>query len=181
MRSSTVSIYRGNVLRRVPSQTETPRMEPTKNALQPRQTNLGPRTSESPAGLLTLALIALLVGATAGAAGAALRLALEHADRLRGALIAWAHGKALAGFSIVLITCTAATMIARASSTQKSRHSQERRGLDTTSTGRTPGRSNSKRAASPSAAVRLRCTRMSSCWSSMVLVSLAEFSKPSSF
>jgi pimeloyl-ACP methyl ester carboxylesterase len=62
-------------------------MERTKNAVQSRETNLGSRTAESPTGLLTLALIALLVGATAGVAGAALRLALEHADRLRGAVI----------------------------------------------------------------------------------------------
>jgi CIC family chloride channel protein len=87
-------------------------MEPLKNALQSRETNLGSHTAESPAGLLTLALIALLVGAAAGTAGAALRLALEHADRLRDALIAWAHGKALVGFLIVLVTCAAATMIA---------------------------------------------------------------------
>jgi CIC family chloride channel protein len=87
-------------------------MESTKNALQSRETSLGPPTAESPAGLLTLSLIALLVGAAAGAAGAALRLALEHADRMRDALIAWAHGKASLGFLIVVVTCAAATALA---------------------------------------------------------------------
>jgi hypothetical protein len=41
-------------------------MEPTKNAVQSGETNLGSRTAESPTELLTLSLIALLVGAAAG-------------------------------------------------------------------------------------------------------------------
>jgi CIC family chloride channel protein len=65
-----------------------------------------------PGGLLTLAVLALIVGAATGVAGAVLRLALEHADRVRDSLIVWAHGKALAGFLIVVATCAAATTIA---------------------------------------------------------------------
>jgi CIC family chloride channel protein len=57
-------------------------------------------------------VLALIVGAATGVAGAALRLALEQADRLRNGLITWAHGMALAGFLIVVATCAAATMIA---------------------------------------------------------------------
>ena len=110
--SSALGSLRENVLRRVPRRERNPRMEPTKNALESREPHLGLGKAERPTRLLTLALIALVVGVAAGGSGAALRLALEHADRLRDALIAWAHGEALAGFLIVLITCAAATMIA---------------------------------------------------------------------
>jgi chloride channel protein, CIC family len=62
--------------------------------------------------LLVLALLALIVGAAAGLVGAVFRLALEQADRLRGALIVWAHGQQLEGFAIVVAACAAATLIA---------------------------------------------------------------------
>jgi CIC family chloride channel protein len=39
-------------------------------------------------------------------------LSLVHADRLRGDLVAWAHGVGLAGFLILTTTCSAATAIA---------------------------------------------------------------------
>jgi chloride channel protein, CIC family len=62
--------------------------------------------------LLVLAGLALLVGAAAGLVGAAFRFALEQADRLRDALIAWAHGERLAGFLSVVATCAAAALLA---------------------------------------------------------------------
>jgi hypothetical protein len=43
--------------------------------------------------LLTLALLSLIVGLGAGLVGAAFRLALEQGDRMRNALIVWAHGR----------------------------------------------------------------------------------------
>ena len=52
--------------------------------------------------LLVLALLALVVGALAGLVGALFRLSLEQADRLRGALIIWAHGERVAGFLCVV-------------------------------------------------------------------------------
>jgi CIC family chloride channel protein len=62
--------------------------------------------------LLVLALLALIVGAAAGLLGALFRLALEEADRLRGALIGWAHGQELEGLAIVVAACAAATFVA---------------------------------------------------------------------
>jgi hypothetical protein len=51
--------------------------------------------------LLRLAAMALIVGAATGCLGAVFRLSLEHADRLRDAMIAWAHGHAIWGSLIV--------------------------------------------------------------------------------
>ena len=48
---------------------------------------------QSHGSLLVLAVLALLVGAGAGAVGALFRLALEHADQWRNDLIAWAQEK----------------------------------------------------------------------------------------
>src|SRR5215510_1552496 len=62
--------------------------------------------------LLVLALLALIVGAAAGLVGAIFRLALEQADRLRDAMIAWAQGEKLAGFLFFVATCAAAALIA---------------------------------------------------------------------
>jgi len=62
--------------------------------------------------LLVLALLALVVGAAAGAVGAVFRLSLDQADRLRDALVAGAHGYAFAGFLLVLLVCGAATAVA---------------------------------------------------------------------
>jgi CIC family chloride channel protein len=77
-------------------------VEPT-NAAQPTQ---------SQGSLLVLAVLALLVGTAAGAVGALFRLALEHADQWRNDLIIWAHEKGLAGFLLVLMTCTIAPLLA---------------------------------------------------------------------
>jgi chloride channel protein, CIC family len=63
--------------------------------------------------LLTLALLSLLVGLGAGLVGAAFQLALDEADRLRNALIVWAHGGHLAG--LVLVTAAVAAAAALAS------------------------------------------------------------------
>ena len=62
--------------------------------------------------LLVLALLALVVGAAAGFVGAVFRLALDQADRLRDALIVWAHGQQLEGLAIVVAACSAATLVA---------------------------------------------------------------------
>jgi chloride channel protein, CIC family len=62
--------------------------------------------------LLTLVLLALVVGAVTGLVGALFRISLEHADRGRDALVAWAHGQAIAGFLAVVCSCVAATVAA---------------------------------------------------------------------
>jgi CIC family chloride channel protein len=67
---------------------------------------------ESGSSLLWLAALALLVGAATGLVGAAFRLSLEYADRLRDTLIAWAHGHVVLGFLFVVLTCTVATLVA---------------------------------------------------------------------
>ena len=65
--------------------------------------NLEPaRTTESVEGqgsLLALALVAFLVGVVSGLVAALFRLALDQADRVRGALLAWGHGEPLVGES----------------------------------------------------------------------------------
>jgi CIC family chloride channel protein len=60
-------------------------------------------------GLFVLALVALAVGTATGLVGAAFRLALEHADGARNALIGWSHGMAIGGLVIVVAGCAAAT------------------------------------------------------------------------
>ena len=70
------------------------------------------RESSDDAGLLGLALLSLVVGAAAGLVGAIFRLALEHADRLRHGLIAWAHGQRLVGLFLVVVACGAAALTA---------------------------------------------------------------------
>ncbi len=62
--------------------------------------------------LVTLALLGPVVGAAAGTIGAIFRLSLDHADRMRDALIATAHGYKFAGFLLVLVVCAAATALA---------------------------------------------------------------------
>ncbi|HXV82487.1 MAG TPA: hypothetical protein VEG60_21690, partial [Candidatus Binatia bacterium] len=54
-------------------------------------------TVGSAGGLFILALLSLLAGAATGFLAAVFRLSLEQADRLRDALISWAHGETLAG------------------------------------------------------------------------------------
>jgi chloride channel protein, CIC family len=69
-------------------------------------------SAEGRARLVALALLALLVGAGSGLVGAAFRLSLEHADRLRDLLIVWAHGQRLVGFLLVTIGCAVAVAAA---------------------------------------------------------------------
>ncbi|HKA80214.1 MAG TPA: H(+)/Cl(-) exchange transporter ClcA [Xanthobacteraceae bacterium] len=70
------------------------------------------QTTDARLSLLTLALVALVVGAATGLVGAVFRLALAHADRARDVLIAWAHGHAIWGFLVVVSMCAAATLVA---------------------------------------------------------------------
>src|SRR5262245_30835637 len=67
---------------------------------------------EGQGSLLALALIAFLVGAVSGLVVALFRLALDQADRVRGVLLAWAHGEALVGGVLVIAGCAAATVVA---------------------------------------------------------------------
>ncbi|MET4206063.1 H(+)/Cl(-) exchange transporter ClcA [Bradyrhizobium sp. LA2.1] len=62
--------------------------------------------------LLGLAAMALIIGAATGCVGAIFRLLLAHADRLRDAMIAWAHGHAIWGFLTVVGACAVATLVA---------------------------------------------------------------------
>jgi CIC family chloride channel protein len=68
--------------------------------------------TEGQSGLVTLGLLSLLVGAVAGLVTALFRLALDHADSFRDALITWAHGWHFAGFLFVIATCAAAVAAA---------------------------------------------------------------------
>jgi chloride channel protein, CIC family len=68
--------------------------------------------AEGRAGLVALALLALLVGSVSGLIGAAFRLSLEHADRSRDLLIVWAHGGGLLGFLLVTAGCAVAVAAA---------------------------------------------------------------------
>ncbi|MBV8441754.1 MAG: H(+)/Cl(-) exchange transporter ClcA [Hyphomicrobiales bacterium] len=77
-----------------------------------RKENVPVEDDDRPGNLLALALLAPVVGAAAGLIGALFRLALEKADRLRDALIDWAHGERLLGFLIVAGACAAATLVA---------------------------------------------------------------------
>jgi len=72
------------------------------------------RRMSIPAGqgnVLALALLSLLVGVGSGLIGAAFRLALDQADRLRDAVILCAHGVGL-GVCIVVGLCAAAAALA---------------------------------------------------------------------
>ena len=82
------------------------------SACKESQGNVPAGAADGSGNLLVLALVALIVGAAAGLVGAVFRLALEQADRLRDALIGWAHGEHLEGFLIVVAACAAATLVA---------------------------------------------------------------------
>jgi CIC family chloride channel protein len=64
--------------------------------------------------LPVLAALSLAVGAAAGLVGAAFRLSLEQADRLRDVVVSWAHGQGPAGLVLVAVACAAATAVAAA-------------------------------------------------------------------
>src|ERR1700689_5058017 len=69
-------------------------------------------TDGRPGNLFPSALLTPVVGAAAGVLGAAFRLSLVRADRLRDALIAWAHGQKVFGFLLVTVLCATATAVA---------------------------------------------------------------------
>jgi CIC family chloride channel protein len=70
------------------------------------------KSNERPGNLLSLALLASIVGAISGFLGAIFRLALAHADQLRAALIAWAHSQNVIGFLLVVTACAGGTAVA---------------------------------------------------------------------
>src|SRR5258708_6550141 len=73
----------------------------------------GPSSAEKDHGkLVTLAVLALVVGAAAGLIGAVFRLVLVRADTLRDRLIVWAHGEALLGLALVVVAGAGAALVA---------------------------------------------------------------------
>jgi CIC family chloride channel protein len=62
--------------------------------------------------LFSLAATAFIVGAATGCIGAIFRLLLTRGDRLRDAMITWAHGHAVWGFLVVVGACAVATLVA---------------------------------------------------------------------
>jgi chloride channel protein, CIC family len=62
--------------------------------------------------LLVTSALALVVGALAGVVGAAYRLSLEAADRLRSDVVAFAQNEGLLGFALLVAICAAAAFIA---------------------------------------------------------------------
>ena len=68
--------------------------------------------TEAPSGLMALGLLSLLVGAAVGLVAAVFRLALDHADNLRAALVAWAQGWQFGGFLFVIAACAVAVSVA---------------------------------------------------------------------
>jgi CIC family chloride channel protein len=68
--------------------------------------------AEGRSGLLVLALLAFIAGASAGLIGALFRLALQQADHLRNAIILWARGEQLVGLILVTAASAAAVAIA---------------------------------------------------------------------
>ena len=75
-------------------------------------TEIPAEPAEEQKGLLSLALLSLLAGAVSGLIGAVFRLSLDQADRLRDALITWAHGEEFVGFLLVTAICAVATGVA---------------------------------------------------------------------
>ncbi len=73
-----------------------------------REPELDDQQTDPEGGLLKISVLSLIVGAVSGAICAAFRLTLEHADRIRGALLALAHGKPILGFVAVIVVCSVA-------------------------------------------------------------------------
>jgi CIC family chloride channel protein len=72
----------------------------------------GADRTEEQSELVPLGLLSLLVGAVAGLVTALFRLALDHADSFREALIVWAHGWQIAGLLCVVASCAGAVAVA---------------------------------------------------------------------
>ena len=70
------------------------------------------QSGERQGSLVVLALLSLLVGAASGLVGAIFRLTLEQGDRLRDAVLAWAHGRELVGLLLIIGVSAAATGLA---------------------------------------------------------------------
>src|SRR5262245_32981391 len=70
------------------------------------------RAAADQGGLLTLAVLALVVGAASGLIGALFRLSLVAADGWRNQWIAWAQGGSFAGLLVVIGVSGAAVAIA---------------------------------------------------------------------
>lgn len=62
--------------------------------------------------LLVLALLSFIVGGLSGAVGAAFRLSLETADRVRDATLAWAQGEHAGGLALIVLACGACAGLA---------------------------------------------------------------------
>jgi CIC family chloride channel protein len=63
-------------------------------------------------GLVMLAIVSLIVGATSGLLGTLFRISLERADELRDVFITWAHSEHAIGLVIVLLAASASTALA---------------------------------------------------------------------
>ena len=77
-----------------------------------REQNGVPRSRQDSSSLLVLGSLAFAVGMTSGLVGAVFRLVLDGADRFRGTVIDWAHGKQIAGFALVIGISAIATALA---------------------------------------------------------------------
>lgn len=62
--------------------------------------------------LVPIAILSLVVGAASGFIGALFRLALDHADIIRNAVIRWSYGFPVIGLVVVVLMCAVATGIA---------------------------------------------------------------------
>jgi chloride channel protein, CIC family len=62
--------------------------------------------------LVALALLSLIAGTASGALGAVFRVALVRGDRLRNAVLIWAHGERLVGFLLIIGMSASATGLA---------------------------------------------------------------------
>jgi CIC family chloride channel protein len=63
-------------------------------------------------GLFALSCLALCAGALSGLVASLFRIALEHADRLRDAFVAWAHPQSFMGCALFVGACAACTAVA---------------------------------------------------------------------
>ncbi len=69
-------------------------------------------TAEGRSRLLILALVSLIAGVASGLLGSGFLLVLNRADRFRNSTVAWAHGKPLAGFLLIVGTSAASGLAA---------------------------------------------------------------------
>jgi chloride channel protein, CIC family len=70
------------------------------------------QSGERQGSLVVLALLSLLVGAASGLVGAVFRLVLEQGDRLRDAVLTWAHRREIVGLLLIIGGSAAATGLA---------------------------------------------------------------------